>query len=90
MPDCHPIAFISFFMDHSDILWIVHSNGMLDRLDTRTGAIISNPHLPKNHPTMRDISIFHYNVNYLNLIALSEDRKGNVWIGTTGCRSLLL
>jgi signal transduction histidine kinase/ligand-binding sensor domain-containing protein/DNA-binding response OmpR family regulator len=72
-----------FYLDRSDMLWIVHTNGMLDRLDTKTGAVVRNPHVPKNTPYTRRYSIYYFG-NYLNLIAVAEDKNGNVWIGTRG------
>jgi signal transduction histidine kinase/ligand-binding sensor domain-containing protein/DNA-binding response OmpR family regulator len=71
------------YMDRSDILWIVHTNGMLDKLDTKYGKILCNPHLPKGVLNGKKFNVYYYG-NYLNLIAISDDSRGNVWIGTRG------
>jgi len=76
-------SIFSCYIDRSDILWIVHSNGMLDRLDTKTGVITHNPHMPKNTAKSSKYAVFMYRIN-LRLIAIFEDQNGDVWIGTRG------
>jgi ligand-binding sensor domain-containing protein len=71
------------YLDQFDVMWIVYDNGRLDRFETKTGGITHNPYVPKSIPFRDSYAVYTYG-NYLNLIAISEDSRGNVWIGTRG------
>ncbi len=72
------------YLDRSDLLWIVHRNGLLDKLDTKTGIITRCRHNPNEPSTISHNYVTKWRISHLNLIALHEDIKGDIWIGTRG------
>jgi signal transduction histidine kinase/ligand-binding sensor domain-containing protein len=67
-------AIREIFEDRLGLLWLIHFDGRLDRLDPETGTFVRYRHDPED-PT----SLSHNEVSFV-----AEDRTGQLWIGTAG------
>jgi ligand-binding sensor domain-containing protein/serine phosphatase RsbU (regulator of sigma subunit) len=63
-----------FLEDRSGTVWLGNLSSGLDRLETKTGQIITYRNSPLDPRSISDNRIY----------ALCEDRGGNIWIGTYG------
>ena len=67
------------FIDKSDILWIGHVGGGLDRFDPLTGIFTHYRHNKNNSNSLSNDTVN----------AVLQDREGNLWIGTSNGLNLL-
>ncbi|RQW06548.1 hypothetical protein EH223_02145, partial [candidate division KSB1 bacterium] len=70
------------YYDAQDHLWIIHSNGLIDRLNIISGQITRYRHDPRNPFSITHDRVYSWANRLPQLTPIIRDHAGAVWIGT--------